>query len=109
MASSSNAPAKVTPVAVCQSSRAALAGVLHHRCDIHPKQIADLFHRHVWLCVAPDILGIMRIVALAREHGHQPLTPLPLYRVENALLVVDQHIAPRWVFAGDSGKHLLLV
>ena len=59
--------------------------------------------------VAAGVGRVVGVVALARKDGDEALAPDRLHRREDALLVVDHHVAARRKVAGDDVEHLFLV
>src|SRR5437764_171818 len=79
------------------------------RFDVEREQIADGSDGAVGRRIAGDVLRVEGVVALARKDGGEALAHDVLHRGEQALLVVDHHVAPRRIETLDLVEHLLFV
>jgi hypothetical protein len=79
------------------------------RVEIDSEQVADALDAAVGGWVASGVGRVVGVVALARKDGHEALAPDRLHRREDALLVVDHHVAARRKVVGDDVEHAFLV
>src|SRR5437899_13059632 len=81
---------------------------LHEIGQIVVDQITDMVELKVAMRILGQDLRIDGVVALARKHGGDPVTPDLLHRVEDAQLVIDHDVMPGWIQPLDVVQFLLL-
>jgi hypothetical protein len=72
-------------------------------------QIANTLDGQISRRIVSEVLGVERIVSLARKDCCHSVSPNSFNRGQNAQLVIDHDVMPCWKSLFDVDEHLLFV